>query len=160
MQDIATIRRAVLQSLVNKDGLAAVARQMKKPARQINDMLAERKSFGEKVTREMERNYDPNRAPGWMDKIDFVIKHGDDSLVLIESKSPPTPWQKYLKADVATKVMIDFLLAAPGTPRPEWMSPALADMLENARSLVAERFPSSGQPTDYPTGTDAKTGRR
>lgn len=30
-------------------------------------MAAGRKSFGEKVARAMERNYDPSRAPGWLD---------------------------------------------------------------------------------------------
>lgn len=70
MTKSADIRRIVLALLVEKYGLAATAKRFKKPDRQINDMLAGRKSFGEKVAREMEENYSPNRSAGWLDTLD------------------------------------------------------------------------------------------
>lgn len=51
---IADIRRENLRALVEAEGLATIARRAKKPDRQINDMLAGRKSFGEKVARDIE----------------------------------------------------------------------------------------------------------
>lgn len=62
------IRRRVLSGIVKRDGLAETARRFKKPDRQINDMIQGRKAFGEKVAREMEANFDPNREPGWLDR--------------------------------------------------------------------------------------------
>lgn len=50
------IRRAVLRALVAKNTLAVTARMLKKPDRQLNDMAAGRKSFGDKVARAMEEN--------------------------------------------------------------------------------------------------------
>ena len=67
MNDAADIRRANLRLLVERDGLSSVARRAGKPDRQINDMLAGRKSFGEKVARAIEKSLDPSRAPGWLD---------------------------------------------------------------------------------------------
>jgi hypothetical protein len=67
MNDAADIRRANLRLLVERDGLSSVSRRAGKPDRQINDMLAGRKSFGEKVARAIERSLDPSRAPGWLD---------------------------------------------------------------------------------------------
>ena len=54
LMDIANIRRANMQALVDRYGLSVVAKQACKPDRQINDMLAGRKSFGEKVARSIE----------------------------------------------------------------------------------------------------------
>lgn len=54
--NIQTTRRKNLQTLVGTFGLAHVAKKAKKPDSQINDMLAGRKSFGEKVAREIEAN--------------------------------------------------------------------------------------------------------
>lgn len=58
-------RRKKLQAMVDSEGLSAVARKLKKPASQINDMLTCRKSFGEKVAREMEKN--AGIADRWFD---------------------------------------------------------------------------------------------
>lgn len=57
MFEIATptdTRKQNLQYLVNKFGQSNVAKWMAKPDRQLGDMLAGRKSFGEKVARAME----------------------------------------------------------------------------------------------------------
>ncbi|WP_316855710.1 S24 family peptidase [Ralstonia mannitolilytica] len=67
MSDVSTTRRRVLERLVDRYGLAQVAKRMGKPASQINDMLAGRKSFGEKVARAMEKAWDPSRHDFWMD---------------------------------------------------------------------------------------------
>ncbi len=67
MNDLPDIRRQNLRTLVDEHTLTEVSRRMKKPASQINDMLAARKSFGEKVARSMEAAWDPDRAPGWLD---------------------------------------------------------------------------------------------
>ncbi|KWK79405.1 hypothetical protein WM16_07630 [Burkholderia ubonensis] len=68
MKDLPDIRRQNLQTLVDEHTLAEVSRRTKKPASQINDMLASRKSFGEKIARAMEASWDPDRPPGWLDK--------------------------------------------------------------------------------------------
>lgn len=67
MKSIADIRRENLQALVDRNGLASTAKRFGKPDRQINDMLAGRKSFGEKVARGMEAKYAPDRPLGWLD---------------------------------------------------------------------------------------------
>jgi phage repressor protein C with HTH and peptisase S24 domain len=54
MKNDAEIRRAILERFVDQYGLTAVAKRFKKPASQINDMVAGRKSFGDKVARAME----------------------------------------------------------------------------------------------------------
>ena len=68
--------------LVDRDGLAATARRFGKPDRQINDMLAGRKAFGEKVARSMEARYDPTRPPGWLDTLDQV-RSGAENIAAI-----------------------------------------------------------------------------
>lgn len=67
MTTAAEIRRENLRILVSRDGLTATAHRFGKPDRQINDMVAGRKSFGEKVARAMEANYAPNLPRGWLD---------------------------------------------------------------------------------------------
>jgi len=54
MNKLVETRRRLLQGLVDKHGLSTAALMLGKPARQINDMLAGRKSFGDKVARQME----------------------------------------------------------------------------------------------------------
>lgn len=63
---IADVRRERLKALVDDQGLAEVARRVGKPASQISDMLAGRKSFGEKVARAMERAHG-GIPEGWLD---------------------------------------------------------------------------------------------
>ncbi|WP_150124071.1 hypothetical protein [Cupriavidus nantongensis] len=53
--------------LVDQHGLAPVSRRLGKPASQISDMLAGRKSFGEKIARAMEVAWDSDRPTGWLD---------------------------------------------------------------------------------------------
>lgn len=67
MNELADVRRANLKAIIERDGLASASRRFQKPDRQLNDMAAGRKSFGEKVARAMERNYDAARTPGWLD---------------------------------------------------------------------------------------------
>lgn len=69
MTDIQEIRRKTLAAIVERDGLASAARRFGKPDRQINDMIAGRKSFGEKVARAMESAYDPSLPSGWLDGV-------------------------------------------------------------------------------------------
>lgn len=73
MSDVATTRRRNLERLVSEYGLAQVSKRMGKPASQINDMLAGRKSFGEKVARAIEKAWDATRAPLWLDAEDAAI---------------------------------------------------------------------------------------
>lgn len=70
MSDLIEIRRQNLANLVDLHGLAEVARRTKKPASQINDMLAGRKSFGEKVARSIERAWDEKAPAYWLDSDD------------------------------------------------------------------------------------------
>lgn len=67
MNTIADVRRANLRFLIERDGLSSVARRAGKPDRQLNDMVAGRKSFGEKVARDIELSLDPSLKPGWLD---------------------------------------------------------------------------------------------
>lgn len=68
MNKYAEIRREKLRQIVEEMGLAAAARRFGKPDRQINDMLAKRKSFGERVAREMEEVFAPDLPAGWLDE--------------------------------------------------------------------------------------------
>lgn len=67
MNDLAKIRRENLASLVAEYGLTSVAKRMKRSMTQINDTVAGRKSFGEKVARAMEREWDATLPSGWLD---------------------------------------------------------------------------------------------
>lgn len=84
MNKVADIRRANLRRLVERDTLASVSRRAGKPDRQINDMIAGRKAFGEKVARAIEGNLDPSRPAGWLDT-------PLDANVLIYDKENVTP---------------------------------------------------------------------
>lgn len=82
------IRQLNLQSLIDKDGLTTFSKRVKKPASQINDMLAGRKAFGEKVARQIEKSYAPNQPSGWLDVEDEVdllrsIIHEDTTSIRI-----------------------------------------------------------------------------
>lgn len=54
-----------MRAIVERDGLASASKRFGKPDSQINDMLAGRKSFGEKVARDMESKYSPDRPAGF-----------------------------------------------------------------------------------------------
>lgn len=81
----ADIRRLVLAHFVERDGLSSFAKRVGKPDSQINDMLAGRKSFGEKVARDIESKYDPSKPPGWLDSLYTLDSLGG---VLEENVSP------------------------------------------------------------------------
>lgn len=69
MNDIVSIRRNNLARLVRKHSLSLVAHVTGKPARQLSDMIAGRKSFGEKVARDIEegwKKWDPRLPDGWL----------------------------------------------------------------------------------------------
>lgn len=82
MDDVAEIRRRNLAALVAKWGLTSVAKRVKRSSTQISDTLAKRKSFGEKVARAMEREWDPSCKPGWLDvdrpAVDHNVEPGPD----------------------------------------------------------------------------------
>lgn len=90
MLDTVAIRRKNLSSLIEAHGLTTFARAVKKPPRQLADMVAGRKSFGEKVARAIEKEWDPSRAPGWLDE-EFRIAPGggevrDSNVVQLKKK--------------------------------------------------------------------------
>lgn len=86
MKIMADVRRGKLQELVDESNLTAVANRLKKPIRQINDMLAGRKTFGDKVARQMEQ--EGNLPPYYFDGLtqprqsEPVLK-GDPNFVAI-----------------------------------------------------------------------------
>lgn len=84
--EIADIRRRVAQSIVDEITLTAAAKRFNLPARQLSDMLAERKSFGEKVARRMEQSYDAEKAPGWLDSLDSLATNKDNHGTQITSE--------------------------------------------------------------------------
>lgn len=78
---LAEVRKINLQTLVDRFGQAVVARNTKRPDRQIGDMLAGRKSFGEKVARSMEA--------AWLETTDTMIYlDGAESPLVSETLSP------------------------------------------------------------------------
>jgi len=95
MTELAQIRRANLGKLVEKNGLAVVAKRIGKPASQVNDMLAGRKSFGEKVARSIETAWDPDRTPGWLDgKFDSEAeRHFAELLARTGWQIEKMPWE-------------------------------------------------------------------
>jgi len=99
MNELAELRKANLRAIVERDGLTSAARRFQKPDRQLNDMLAGRKSFGEKVARAMERSYDPSLPPGWLD-------------LPPDAPPPPLPEPSNVSADLALSPALADLLAS------------------------------------------------
>lgn len=87
MKGIADIRRDNLRALVDEHGLAQVAKRVKRSATQLSDTLAGRKSFGEKVARAIEREWDPSLSSGWLDisgqEIDANVEPGPEMRGLV-----------------------------------------------------------------------------
>lgn len=114
MNELADIRRTNLRAIIDREGLAVAARRFQKPDRQLNDMLAGRKSFGEKVARAMERNYDPAMPPGWLDlPPDSALplpapKPGTDDNAPIQAAAEL--WRSYLRADAEAQRVVDIVL--------------------------------------------------
>ncbi|GAA7771989.1 hypothetical protein RN01_28100 [Cupriavidus sp. SHE] len=67
MTELTELRRRNLGLLVQQYGLNQVAKRVGKPASQISDMLAGRKSFGEKIARALEQAWDARKPPLWLD---------------------------------------------------------------------------------------------
>lgn len=65
--EIPEIRRAKAQAVVDELTLTVAANRFGMPVRQLSDMLAGRKSFGEKVARRMELAFNSNLPVGWLD---------------------------------------------------------------------------------------------
>lgn len=97
MNSSAEIRKEILKKLVEKDGLTTVSLRLGKPARQINDMLAGRKSFGDKVARDMEKE---GELPSYyFDGIDKSMKVKD---LYARNSTSSDPLKKLLSVDAAT----------------------------------------------------------
>lgn len=60
------LRRLLLKAEVDAHGLAVVARRCEKPDRQLNDMIAGRKAFGDRIARELEGKLRPDLPHGWL----------------------------------------------------------------------------------------------
>lgn len=80
MLDTTSIRRTNLSNLVQEHGLTTVAKRMKKPLSQISDMVSGRKSFGEKVARAVEREWDASLPAGWLDQPLGTSQLGDSGV--------------------------------------------------------------------------------
>lgn len=88
MTELAEIRRLNLARLVEHYGLASVAKRVKKPASQINDMVAGRKSFGEKVARALELAWDASLPPLWLDRQDAAAEGNAPAPGVVEDDVP------------------------------------------------------------------------
>jgi hypothetical protein len=75
MNTLADTRRAKLKELVENSSLASVALRLGKPARQLNDMIAGRKHFGDKVARAME--LEGELPPYYFDALDKQLRVND-----------------------------------------------------------------------------------
>ncbi|WP_194273457.1 S24 family peptidase [Alcaligenes faecalis] len=67
MDSTVEIRRKNLAALAAEFGSSTVAARTKRSPTQISDMIAGRKSFGEKVARAMEKEWDETLDAGWLD---------------------------------------------------------------------------------------------
>ena len=84
-----TTRLKNLAAIVERDGLAKASKKLGKPDRQINDMLAGRKSFGEGVALQMEFSYAPSLPPGWMSiSTDSTLNDADDQKLKVIDHQP------------------------------------------------------------------------
>lgn len=54
-------------------------------------------------------------------------------------------WTRYNVADDATRALVQYLLSGKNETRVEWMSSALAAMIDNARQLVKEQMTSGAK---------------
>lgn len=91
MKDVVSIRRENLAALVEEFGLTSVAKRMKRSITQISDTVASRKSFGEKVARAMEREWDATLPSGWLDQDRYVSSGGEmnqSNVVRLPQKQP------------------------------------------------------------------------
>lgn len=115
--ETAEIRRLNLSRLIKAEGLSVVAAKVGKPDRQLNDMVAGRKSFGEKVARAIEKAYAPSRAPGWLDLPATGYeqqKNEKRDKGEVAAREPQdvgySPWKAAAQTSEATRAAIDLLL--------------------------------------------------
>lgn len=95
MKNLAEIRRKNLVKLIEEHGATTVANRTKRSIAQISDMQRGKKSFGEKVARAIEQEWDASLPPGWLDD------EGDEaSHKAAVSESGFTPVQK--RTDIVT----------------------------------------------------------
>jgi len=138
----------------------------------VQDVVEAFKLRGVRITYEMVRRYTLGQAIPRQDKMQILaealevapswLQYGTSRSeatavppVKLRSKAEDDAavlWKKYGFADEATRVTVDFLLSGR-RPRPQWMSPAVAGLLAQAISLVAEQFPSPSAPRNRSTGT-------
>lgn len=100
-----------------------LARRAKRAQSQIHDMLAGKKSFGEKIARAIEANI--NKPRGWLD-VDHAVADSSDTFQ-----------QRYRLADQATRQLIDLALADPEEAIPEGLSPSLKTMVDMIRTAIS-----------------------
>lgn len=90
MNDIAGRRRASLQMLIDAHTLTGLSRIVGKPARQLNDIVKGRNSFGEKVARDIERAYAPDSNVGWLDHPEILVPRRQPGPVAAAPSEQPT----------------------------------------------------------------------
>lgn len=113
---IQDIRRENLQYIVDAQGLSSASKQFGKPDRQINDMLKNRKSFGEDVARQLEENYAMHSPKGWLDIEDRVFYDGSKFGIKDDPKTNKSSNVKenervYKTDDPKKQAIIEMLLA-------------------------------------------------
>ena len=135
MNTIADVRRANLRFLIERDGLSSVARRAEKPDRQLNDMVAGRKSFGEKVARAIELNLDPSLKPGWLDSPiydrDADHAHDKSGVALLPSSNSKADDGEAQSPAAAQPTVADLLerLRAEISTQPEAVKRAIAELM-------------------------------
>lgn len=87
------IRRITAQKIVDELTLTVAANRFGMPARQLSDMLAGRKSFGEKVARKMELAFNSGLPPGWLDTStsNTVQRTENDQVIITASRDDFAP---------------------------------------------------------------------
>lgn len=169
MNKPAEVRRAKLSLIVEKMGLSIAAKRFGKPDRQINDMIAGRKSFGEKVARDMETHFAPDLEPGWLDASvtavpDFVFTDANGEIVIGQvkqvaaSKTGKSNYSVIIKHYDTGGAMGDggvILRDQPGlieswTVTPEWIAKNIRNCTAAANLCIVTGFGDSMRPLYEP----------
>lgn len=134
-------RRALLSREIESQGLSVVAKKAGKPDRQINDMAAGRKPFGDRISKQIGPLIRPDLPRDWL-----IYPEDWQPLPLPDTKLDVVP-------PTVTKLK-------PPTERETWMSELVAlsedldtyrlgMLIKTARDLVAEQ-PARQTPTSSP----------
>lgn len=145
---IVRIRRKNLSVLVDAHGLAVVARRAGKPDRQIKDIIAGRKSFGEKIARAIEAAYDPDAPLGWLDIDPDVTSDSQEAVKATQTSHPVRDaisaadrelLSRYRSAASETRAAVDLLLLSKSER--EMIEPSMWTMIVavESQSLSALR---------------------